>query len=482
MARQKKITPSQLEKWDKQFLWHPFTQHYIWEKESPLIIESGKGVTLRDVKGRSFLDGVSSLWVNLHGHNHPFLNAAIKKQLSKIAHSTFLGLSHKPGILLARKLVQLAPKGLDRVFYADNGATAVEVALKMAYQYWVENSPQSKRKNRCEFMALQGSYHGDTIGAVSLGSVGPFHSKFKPLLFKSHFAMAPSCFRCPFNKNREPHRTRLGERIRKVPHPGDRNTVTGCAWQCLSDVQRILKKKSKDLAAAVIEPVVQGATGINVMPPGYVAGFSRLCRRHGILLIADEVATGFGRTGTLFAVEQEGVNPDFLCLAKSITGGYSPLSATLTRNRIYKAFWGPIQKGNTFFHGHSYTAHPLGAAVALANIDLIESRKLLEKSRYKATLMKEALRALKDLPHVGSIRQSGLMSGIEIVQNKNTMKPFPYEKRMGAHICKKLLSHGIWMRPLGDTIVVMPPLAISPKEIGRMVKSLYNVILHEIKT
>lgn len=461
------MAQKQLSVWDKKYLWHPFTQQYLWEKSSPLIITSGRGATLKDQHGRSYLDGVSSLWVNLHGHNHPVLNKAFKKQLSKIAHSTFLGLSHEPAILLGKALADIAPRGLKRTFYSDNGATAVEVALKMAFQYWVERG-----QKRTYFLALKGSYHGDTLGAVSVGGIGAFHSKFKPLLFKSKFAMQPSCVTCPFNRTGVRHRTRLGEPVEFVPKPGQFRAETGCRWECLNDVEKNLKKQAAKISAAILEPVVQAASGMHVMPSGYVAGFRRLCTRYNILMIADEVATGFCRTGALFAVDQERVSPDILCLAKAITGGYSPLAVTMTTEKIYKAFWGPPGANRTFFHGHSYTAHPLGAAVAHANLKLIRSGKLLEKSIKKAHLLRGELLSLEGLPIVGSIRQAGLMAGVEL-------QGFDPQRHTGARICRKLLSSGIWLRPLGDVIVLMPPPVISDGDIKRMVRALKAALHYE---
>lgn len=474
-----KRSSPQLERWDKKHIWHPFTQHFIWDKEPALIIDSGKGPYLKDINGRRYLDGVSSLWVNLHGHRHPVLDRAFKKQLSKIAHSTFLGLSNVPAIKLAKKLVEIAPPGLTRVFYSDNGATAVEVALKMAYQYWVERDGRNRAPKRTEFLAINGSYHGDTIGGVSVGSIGAFHLKFKPLLFKTHFAMAPHCYRCPFNRTRFSDLHRLGGRVNGVPKPGDKRPETGCRWECLGDAERILKKRRSKIAAAIIEPVVQGASGMMVMSPGYAAGFQRLCRKYNVLLIADEVATGFGRTGTLFACEQEGIKPDMLCLAKGLTGGYSPLAVTLSRERIFRAFYGPLQKHRTFFHGHSYTAHPLGAAVALANLRLIERSKLLEKVRQKAHLIMNELDGLKRLACVGSVRQAGLMIGVELVKNKATGESYPYYLRRGARVCKALLSKGIWLRPLGDVVVLMPPPIMTGAQLKYLVRSLKDVLLHE---
>jgi len=472
---------ARLQAWDKKYIWHPFTQHYYWNSESPLVVHSGRGVYFKDIHGKKFLDGVSSLWVNVLGHNHPSLNRALKKQLSKIAHSTFLGLSHPPAIHLAKKLAEITPGSLRRTFFSDSGATAVEVALKMAYQYWREKNPKASPVRR-EFLALKGSYHGDTLGAVSVGGIETFHTKFKPLLFKSNFAMAPSCYRCPYNKTGISDRYRLGEKVTKTPKPGQFRSETGCHWECLGDFQNKVKKKSKHLAAAIVEPVVQGASGIVVMPSGYMRGIENICRKNNVFLIVDEVATGFGRTGTMFASEQEGIRPDFLCMAKGLTGGYSPLAATITKESIFKVFLGPLQEGRTFFHGHSYTAHPLGAAVAVENIRVIEKIKLLEKTRQKAKLMKNELMRLAELSHVGSIRQSGLMAGIELVKNKVTKQPYAPRLRMGARVCEALKSDGIWLRPLGDVLVVMPPLVIGSHEIKKLIQAVKRAILHETET
>ncbi|MFN0117226.1 MAG: adenosylmethionine--8-amino-7-oxononanoate transaminase [Elusimicrobiota bacterium] len=459
----------QLIQWDKKYLWHPFTQHYAWDKSNPLIIESGKGVYLKDINGQKYLDGVSSLWVNIHGHRHPVLDRAFQQQLKKIAHSTFLGLSHEPGILLAKQLADVAPKGLSRTFYSDNGATAVEVALKMAFQYWVEQ-PVRKKKAKTEFLAVKGSYHGDTIGAVSVGSIGQFHSKFKSLLFKTRFAMAPQCFGCPFNKTKVPSIFRCGEKINKIPKPGDKRLETNCRWECLKDVEGQLKKANGQVAAGILEPLIQGATGMRAMPQGYTAGFERLLRKYKALFIVDEVATGFGRTGTLFASEQENLTPDFLCVAKGLTGGLTPLAATLTTEKIFKTFYAPPLKMKTFFHGHSYTGHPLGSAVALANLKLIKNTKLLEKTRQKAHLLRKELKRLEDLHCVESIRQVGLMVGIELNPQKISV----------AQVCRRLLDRKIWLRPLGNVVVFMPPLVILDRDLIRVIKTLTTIIKNEL--
>ena len=458
-------------------MWHPFTQHYVWEREPAIAVDSGSGAYFTDLRGRRYLDGVSSLWVNLHGHRHPRLTAAMRRQLGKIAHSSFLGLTHAPAAELARELARVAPGGLKRSFFSDNGATAVEVALKMAFQHGIETG----RGARPRFLALRGSYHGDTLGAVAVGSIGAFHSKFRPLLFKTDFAMAAACFRCPYNRKGLRHRRRAGERVRQTPKPGDFRPETGCRWECLGDVQDRLESRRNRYAAAIIEPVMQAATGMNVLPPGYVSGFERLCRRAGVLLIADEVATGFGRTGTLFACEQEKVRPDFLCLAKAITGGMSPLAVTMTTEKIFKAFRAPVEEGRTFFHGHSYTAHPVGAAAALENLKIIRRERTIETVRRKSAVLARELDRLRDHPHVGSVRQAGLMAGIELVHSRPDNAPLPSARRTGARICRRMLADGIWLRPLGDVVVILPPAVISEPDIRRVVARLEKAINDEFK-
>jgi adenosylmethionine-8-amino-7-oxononanoate aminotransferase len=456
------------DRWDKQTLWHPFTQQWDWEKNPAIVVESARGVYFKDLDGRRYLDGVSSLWVNIHGHRHPVLERAFRTQLKKMAHTTFLGLTHRPAVDLARELLGVAPRGLKRVFYSDNGATAVEVALKMAYQYWIEISGAA---NRSEFLALGGSYHGDTLGAVSVGSIGAFHSKFKPLLFKARFAMAPKCMGCPFNRKKTAHRYRVGERVRLTPKPGNARAETGCRWECLGSVEKTLRENRGRLAAAIIEPVMQGAGGMIAMPPGYVAGFERLVRKYNVLLISDEVATGFGRTGTLFAGEQENLQPDFLCVAKGLTGGTTPLAATLTTDAVYQAFRAPADQMRTFFHGHSYTAHPLGCAVAVANLKLIRSSKLLEKTRRNAHILRDELALLAALPFVGSIRQAGLMAGVELAAS--------FSRGAGARVCRRLLEKNLWLRPIGNVVVIMPPPVISERDLRRLVRALGAAIRDE---
>ncbi len=453
--------------WDKKYVWHPFTQQADWVKEEPVVVESARGWHFKDTRGRRYLDGVSSLWVNVHGHGEPALNAALRRQLKKMAHVTFLGLTHEPAVRLARELVRLAPRGLTRVFYSDNGSTAVEVAMKMAFQYGAQREGHVRRS---EFFALANSYHGDTLGSVSVGGIGLFHKRFRPLLFKTHFGLSPSCPRCPFNRLKKTNclYPLRGKRTGVLPKPGDLRRETGCRWECLASAEKIFRARRDRLAAAVVEPAVQAAAGMLVMPPGYLRGLERLCRRYGVLLIADEVATGFGRTGTMFAVQHEGVRPDLMCVSKSITGGTLPLAATLAREEIYRAFLGRYEEFKTFFHGHTYTANPLACAAALANLRLYRTRRLLRRLTPRIRLLRSWLEGVASLPAVGSVRQIGLMAGVELVRKKNGMRPFPPELKMGQRVCRAARAGGLWIRPLSDIIVILPPLALPAPMFRRM--------------
>lgn len=463
------MTRNHIANLDTRYLWHPFTQQSEWERGNPLVIRSAKGSILTDTAGRRYVDGVSSLWVNAHGHRHPALDRAVRRQLGRMAHTTFLGLTHEPAARLGQALAEIAPRGLQRVFYSDNGATAVEVALKMAFQYWAHQG-----KHRPEYLALEGSYHGDTLGAVSVGGISAFHKTFRPLLFKAHFAPAPHCYRCPFRQKPATPELRSGDDLPRVraPRAGDFRAETGCRWECLAGAEKILKSEGTRLAAAIVEPLVQGACGMRVMPRGYLKGFERLCRKYQVLLIADEVATGFGRTGRMFAVEQESVRPDFLCAAKALTGGYLPLAATLTTQKIYKAFWGAYEDFKTFFHGHSYTANPLACAVALENLAVFKREKTLERLAPKRRWMTAFLKEMADHPQVGHVRQAGFMAGIELVADKKSNQPFPLSARQGSRICQKALAHGVWLRPLGDVLVLLPPLSLRFSEWSRLTSAI----------
>jgi adenosylmethionine-8-amino-7-oxononanoate aminotransferase len=418
-----------------------------WEQEEPLIIERGKGPNLIDMKGKRFLDGTSSIWVNLHGHRHSALDRAIKQQLDKVAHSTLFGLSNPPAIQLARALIRIVPKGLTRVFYSDNGSTAVEVALKMAVQYWQQRRPEAGPKHT--FLHLKLAYHGDTIGAVSVGNIELFHSRFKSLLFPTVEADPPYCYRCPL-----------------------RMTYPSCQMACLDPIERIIKDRHRELAGFIIEPLVQAAAGMLTSPPGYLKRIRELCTKYNVLFIADEVATGFGRTGKMFACQHEGVTPDLMALSKGLTGGYIPLAATLTTDEIYKAFLGKYEDFKTFFHGHSYTGNPLGCAVALANLEVFKKEKTLARLQPKIKTMARLLHPLWQLPHVGDIRQRGFMAAIELVEDKKTRKPYLLEARIGHKVAMETHSRGLLLRPIGNVIVLMPPLSTSLPELRRMVDIL----------
>lgn len=463
---------------DKRYLWHPFTQMQEWQRHPQLVIESGNGVWLKDINGRRYLDGVSSLWVTVHGHRHPDLDRALKAQIRKVAHSTFLGASHVSAIQLAEELLRWTPAGLTRVFYSDNGSTAVEVALKMAYQYWQLRGTHGAAHavQRTQFLTLENAYHGDTIGAVSVGGIDLFHERFRHLLFRTQSVFSPYCYRCRY-RTKPLQRTRVPEASSAAPgRPGGYRSETGCHWECLGAVERALQRHHRRLAAAIIEPVVQAAAGIIVMPPGYVAGFAALCRRYGVLLIADEVATGFGRTGRMFACEYERVTPDFVCLAKSLTGGYLPLAATVTTETVYRRFLGRYDELKTFFHGHTYTANPLACAVAVANLRLYRRRRVLEQLRGKVHALTQALEDLRNDPHVGDIRQAGLMVGIELVKDQTTGAPYPLSAQVGIRVSAACRPRGLLLRPLGNVIVLIPPLAITVTQLRWMVRTVRTAI------
>ncbi len=435
-----------LEALDRRHLWHPFTQAEEWDAEEALIVEAAEGCWLLDGDGNRYLDGISSLWVNVHGHRVPEVDRAVAAQLAKVAHSTLLGQGSPPAIELAAKLAALAPGRLSRVFYSDSGSTAVEVALKMAYQY-CRQSGRPGDQGRHRFLAFSDAYHGDTVGSVSLGGIDLFHGVYRPLLFDALRAPYPYCYRCPRGRSPET-----------------------CGQGCLGELERLLDRHGAETCAVVVEPLVQGAAGIITAPPGFLAGVERLCRRHGVLLVCDEVATGFGRTGTMFACEQEGVEPDFLCLAKGISAGYLPLAATLATEAVYAAFRGPYPAHRTFFHGHSYTGNPLACAAALASLEVFAARQTLAGLPAKIERLRAGLAdRVAPLPAVGEIRQRGLMVGIELVADRATRAPFDPARRVGRRVILEARRRGVVLRPLGDVLVLMPPLAIAPEELDLLV-------------
>lgn len=432
-----------LESDDKKYIWHPFTQMQDYVRETPLIIESGEGCLLTDIRGNTYLDGVSSLWTNVHGHRKEKIDRAIKEQLDKIAHSTLLGLSNVPAVRCAKKLVEIAPPGLTRVFYSDNGSTAVEVALKMAFQYQ-KQAPEGDPK-RERFISLTNAYHGDTIGSVSVGGIDLFHATYKTLLFESLKAASPYCYRCVFGK-----------------------TYPACGLACLAQMEELMESRGREVAALVIEPLVQGAAGIIVHPPGYLRGVRELCTKYNIIMIADEVAVGFGKTGKMFACEHEGVVPDIMALAKGITGGYMPLAATLTTEKIYEGFLGNYEELKTFFHGHTYTGNPLACAAAVASMEIFEEEGTIEQLQEKIEHLRMRLQDLNSLRHVGEIRQRGFMVGIELVADRETKEEFPPADKIGHRVILAARKRGLIIRPLGNVIVLMPPLSMTLQEIDRL--------------
>ncbi len=423
-----------LKQWDQNEVWHPFTQMREYQEEEPLILERGEGSYLVDTEGNRYLDGVSSLWVNIHGHRHPRLNQALHDQIEKLAHSTLLGVGNVPSVELAHALLQVAPKNLSKVFYSDSGSTAVEIALKMAFQYSRQQGVATKPKTR--FVSLENAYHGDTVGSVSVGGIELFHDIFKPLLFETLKVK-------DFN---------------------------------LDQARRIFEEHRGEIAAFIVEPMIQGAAGMRLAPPGFLRGIRQLCDEFDVFLICDEVATGFGRTGKMFAVEHEGVEPDFLCLAKGITGGYLPLAVTLTTERVFQGFLGDFTDFKTFFHGHSYTGNPLACAVALENLKIFQDEKILESIQHKIPWLEQGLKKFSEHPHVREVRQLGMMVGIELWRGEDSGLAFDPGQRVAYRVCRAARQRGALLRPLGDVLVVLPPLSISLQEIDDLLSALWDAL------
>jgi adenosylmethionine-8-amino-7-oxononanoate aminotransferase len=444
MSRQRR-----LEEADKRYIWHPFTQMQDYQGMEPVIIEQGEGSYLIDIHGRRYLDGVSSLWVSVHGHRCSEIDRAVIEQVGRISHTTLLGLSNPPAIELAERLVEIAPRGLERVFYSDNGSTGCEIALKMAFQYWQHRGASSKTR----FISFKNGCHGDTLGAVSVGGIDLFHEAFRPLLFPVLQAESPYCYRCPLGLRRP-----------------------ACAMACLGSLERILEDHHEEVAALIMEPLVQGAAGMITQPVGFLTRVRELCTRYGILMIADEVAVGFGRTGKMFACDHEKVKPDLMVLAKGITGGYLPLAATMTTEEVYAAFLGEHHEFKTFFHGHTYTGNPLACAAAVANLEVFAKDRTLQQLAAKIDFLARGLERFKDLTAVGEVRQRGFMTGIELVADKKTKTPFPVQERMGIKVIMEARKRGVIIRPLGDVIVIMPPLSISQAELEELVEVVYQSI------
>lgn len=437
---------------DRTYVWHPFSQMQDYLKEDPVVIVGGEGAYLLDAEGRSYLDGVSSLWVTIHGHAHPEVNAAIHDQLNVLAHSTMLGLTNPLAARLAEELVHRTPAGLSKVFFSDNGSTAMEIAIKMAYQFWQQSAERGDRLKNT-FLSLREGYHGDTLGAVAVGGIELFHEAYKPLVFATHQVDPPHCYRCPWGQ--EPER---------------------CARECETAFEGAVAERADELAAVCIEPVMLAAGGMLPLPPGYLTHVREVCTRHDVLLICDEVAVAFGRTGTLFGCDHEGVTPDFMALAKGLTAGYLPLAATLTTDRVFQAFCGTYAEKKTFFHGHSYTGNQLGCAAALANLRVFDDEQVLERVQERAALLQKLLEPLAAEPHVGDIRQRGLMVGIELVQDKDAKAPYDFTEGIGHRVALEARAAGVILRPLGNVIVLMPHLNFTPDELRRLVSVAHHAI------
>jgi adenosylmethionine-8-amino-7-oxononanoate aminotransferase len=447
---QQPFAASQLELDDKRYLWHPFTQQKAWEAEPQIIIERAEGCYLIDTTGRRYLDGVASLWANIHGHQHPVITAAIKQQLDQVAHTTMLGLTHPKAIELAKRLVEIAPGQLSRVFYSDTGAAAMEIALKIAYQYWPQAQPAQPQRQR--FLSIRNAYHGDTVGAMSIGGIDVYRQAYTSLFFPTI----------------------------QVSNTNECSCGLGChtcGMPCRDVIERTVAQHAQELIAIVIEPLFQGASGIRIYPRGYTRSLWEIARRHGLLFIVDEVATGFGRTGTMFACEQEGIEPDIMALAKGISGGYLPLAATLVTEEIYQAFLGESNEGRTFYHGHTYTGNPVACAAALASLDVFEQEHVLERLQGRIKQLQVGLARIRPLPLVADVRSYGLVAGIELARNKDLQTPFPAEMKMGVRVIQEARKRGVMLRPLGDVLVIMPPLAISEQELALLLEVMHDSLL-----
>ncbi len=441
-----------MDKWlkkDLKYIWHPYTQMKECRKFPPILIEKAKGVKLYDNQGKFYYDTISSWWCNVHGHNHPKIKEAINKQINSLGHVLFAGFTHKPAILLAEKLISISPDNLTKVFFSDNGSTAVETALKISFQYWQNIGEKAKKK----FISLDRAFHGDTIGSMSVSGIDLFNKVFKPLLFDSFKVPSPYCYRCPMARER-----------------------AICHLDCLGPLEELLSKKSHEIAAMILEPLVLGASGMIVYPKEYLERAAKLTKKYNVHLILDEVATGFGRTGKMFACEHTDVQPDFICLSKGITSGYLPLGATLTTDRIYNAFYADYEKRKTFYHGHTYTANPLACSCALASLHIFKEEGTLNRIKDLVLLFHQGMERFRPLSIIGDVRYIGMIGAVELVKNKNTKTPFGFKERIGLRIYKYGLKKNLILRPLGDVTYLFLPLCINKKELKYVLDNTYKVI------
>ena len=436
---------------DLKYVWHPDTQMKQYEDSDfkPVLIERGEGIYLYDIDGNKYIDGVSSWWVNTLGHSNEKLNKVLTQQAEKIEHVLLADFTHIPAIELAERLIKLSGEPFSKVFYSDDGSTAVEVALKMAYQYWYQKGKPEKKY----FVSMTESYHGDTLGSVSVGGIDIYKKIFNPLVFETLKVSAPYCYRCPQNKEQ-----------------------CKCSIDCIAEVESLFKHRHNEIAAMIVEPLVQGAAGMRMYPPQYLTKVRELCDRYDILLIDDEVAMAFGRTGKYFAFEHANIKPDIFCVAKGITAGYIPLAATITTDKIYNAFYDDFSTLKTFYHGHSFTGNPIACAVAVENLKIMEQENIIENLKPKITKLKQCLEKFRDLAHVGDIRQTGMIGALELVKNKETKEPYQFEDRIGHNVFKEALKNGALLRPIGNVIYFMPPYIIKNEEIEKLTKIAYNAI------
>ncbi len=432
-----------LEERDLRVLWHPCTQMKDHETLPLVAIRRGSGAWLEDMDGKRYLDAVSSWWVNLFGHANARINAAVGAQLAQLEHVIFAGFTHEPAVRLAERLVALTPPGLSRCFYADNGSAAVEVAIKMSFQYWLNRGKSHKTR----YITLANSYHGETLGALAVGNVELYKSLYKPLLMDVLTAPSPDCY------GREP----------------------GESWEAYSlrqfePMERMLREHADEVAAVIVEPLVQCAGGMRMYHPIYLTRLRAACDRYGVHLIADEIAVGFGRTGTLFACEQAGISPDFMCVSKGLTGGYLPLSAVLTTDDVYAAFYDDYANMTAFLHSHSYTGNPLACAAALATLDIFSTDRVLEANRAKADYLGSRARALESLAQVTEVRQCGMIVAVEFAKDKRSREPYPWTERRGQRVYRYALQHGVLLRPIGSVVYFMPPYIVDTAEMDLMVR------------
>jgi len=434
---------------DRRYLWHPYTQMHDYAERDILLIERAEGLKLYDYDGKEYFDTISSWWCILHGHGHPTIKNAIRAQLDKLEQVLLAGTSHEPAILLAEKLVHLTPEPLGKVFYSDNGSCACEIAIKMSLQYWRHKG----HPERCQLAALERGYHGDTIGTMSLGGVPEFHSAFQGLMFDSHRLPSPYCYRC--HMEAEQH---------------------GCTFKCLAPLKKLLERQGEEIAALIVEPLIQAAGGMIIYPPEYLQKLTELCRSYGVHLIFDEVATGFGRTGTMFAMEQAGVVPDFLCLSKGLTAGYLPMAATMTTDEIYDTFYGDYLENKTFFHGHTFTGNPLACASALGSLQVFEEENPMVGLPRTITRLSQGLARFLELPWVGDIRELGMIAALELVKDRQTREPFAFEDRVGWHLYLAGLKEGLILRPLGNILYLWLPISTTEAEIDEILDKMWTVL------